>query len=138
MFPEIAKLALTLLRKGANLAVSTPYLAPPQVVGQAQGELRQQIAQQRIGDRLRHPAGPTRLLGLLEVVADRAGVDAQHPDLAGIRASAVSPGRVLAFASKVCDSPTLTVWVASLRSWSGCPGCAMARANSSGTSAAGE
>ncbi len=39
--------------------------------------------------------------------------------------------------SNVCDSDTLTRWVASLRSCSGWPGWATARANSSGTSAAG-
>src|SRR6185436_1676762 len=59
------------------------YRAAPEVVGKAEGELRQQITEQRIGNRLSRPARTPRLLGLLEVIAHRGGVDAQHPKLAG-------------------------------------------------------
>ena len=58
------------------------YLALPQVVRQAQPETRQQVRRERVVDRRRLPARVTRLLRLLEVVGQRARVDAQEPDLA--------------------------------------------------------
>src|SRR2546422_2506798 len=48
----------------------------------AQAEPRQQVRRERVADRRGLPAGVTRLLGLLEIVRQRARVDTQDPDLA--------------------------------------------------------
>src|SRR2546422_3483495 len=48
----------------------------------AQAEPRQQVRRERVADRRGLPAGVTRLLGLLEIVRQRACVDTQDPDLA--------------------------------------------------------
>ncbi len=70
VFPEIAKLALTLLRKGSKWVRVDPYRAAPEVVSEAEGELRQQVTEQRIGNCRSRPARTSRLLGLLEVIAE--------------------------------------------------------------------
>src|SRR2546425_7744360 len=48
----------------------------------AQAEPRQQVRRERVADGRGLPAGVTRLLRLLEIVGQRARVDAQDPDLA--------------------------------------------------------
>src|SRR5882762_8785329 len=48
----------------------------------AQAEPRQQVRRERVADRRGLPAGVTRLFRLLEIVRQRARVDAQDPDLA--------------------------------------------------------
>src|SRR2546426_11397760 len=58
-------------------------LTAPQVVGQAQAESRQQVRGEGVVDRLGLPPGATGVLRLLEVVGERARVDAEQPELAG-------------------------------------------------------
>jgi len=135
VLPLSVKLVWRLVRNGSNLALSVPRL-PPQVVGDAQVEARQELAQKGVGDRLGGPPGAAGFLGLLEIVRELTGVHAQEPDLAdGERRGVARAG--LVFPSRVLLRPMLRVCCASLWRSSGCPGVAMARANSSEMVAAG-
>jgi hypothetical protein len=50
-------------------------------MGEVESKLGQEIAQERVGHGIGDPPGPSRLLGLLEVIGERTGVDAEHPEL---------------------------------------------------------
>src|SRR5439155_25688263 len=58
------------------------HLTLPQVVRHAQPEAGEQLRRERIVERRRLPTRVTGLLRLLEVVRQRARVDAQEPELA--------------------------------------------------------
>src|SRR5947199_6208860 len=72
---DVRQERIELRRVGTDLTL-------PQVVRYAQAEARKQVRGKPVVDRRILPAGVTRLLRLLEIVGQRARVDAQEPDLA--------------------------------------------------------
>src|SRR2546426_2003676 len=71
---DVRQERIELRRVGAHLTF-------PQVVRHGQPEAREQVRSERVADRSRLPARMTGLLRLLEVVGQRARVDAQEPNL---------------------------------------------------------
>ncbi len=74
------------LEEGVELGGVHSNLPAPEVVREIEAEPGQQVAQHGVGDRLGGPTGQAGLLGLLEVVGDPAGVEAEQPDLPRLRA----------------------------------------------------
>ena len=76
----------------------------PQVMCRRETKPRQEIGSERVAERLSRPPGPSRVLRLLEVVGDGAGVDAQQPELARLVSRRVA-GRRLELRLEVLRQP---------------------------------
>src|SRR5690606_24061445 len=69
------------LKKRLEVRGVAPLVAPEQVVGEAQVERRQQVAEQVVSDAAGYPAAAPLLLRLLEVIDERTRADAEQPEL---------------------------------------------------------